>query len=410
MQLIGLMDYDVLLTKYYKCPNYDLGVMYAYYKSNPNISIRLITTFSTKNLSQYDKIYVFKRQPELGHPSGAIRDYYKLPIEEYGPGFRDKPVRPMQRETQFLLPDFTCYNKIILFSLEHPKHPLAWHLHKQAKGGKYKPLRLYETIDGEELKKDYPTSKYHMIYDDPVELLNNPAKWEYYNQLLDKKHHFAFAQSLDISRLNDTNILEQVLNSSKYASIRQSLVATELNDVISWLVNKIISKECKKSLFVLVSLPKDVPSASRFEMMMLMNYYNFKTYYRLRLIPTRDFDFLTQESELALLAFDYLTGKPYYMSFYEYVFNISYLRQGVPKELIHTGEDRYELIFEHYGMSPLLIKLEDWLKTCPQNIEGVFIGGDSNYEKQRRKYYDSQRGKYAFGGSATNASQERSTQ
>ena len=44
-------------------------------------------------------------------------------------------------------------------------------------------------------------------------------------------------------QLNDTNILEQVLSSSRYASIRQVLVATEINDVVSWLVNEMMSKK-----------------------------------------------------------------------------------------------------------------------------------------------------------------------
>ena len=46
------------------------------------------------------------------------------------------------------------------------------------------------------------------------------------------------------------------------------------------------------------------------------------------------------------------------MSYYEYVYNISYLRLQVPKELLHTGEEQYEYIFKKYGMSPLLLRLE----------------------------------------------------
>ena len=55
---IGLMDYDVLRTRYYIAPNYDLGLIYAYFKEDRNINVRLISSPSPNNLSQYDKIYV----------------------------------------------------------------------------------------------------------------------------------------------------------------------------------------------------------------------------------------------------------------------------------------------------------------------------------------------------------------
>ena len=116
-----------------------------------------------------------------------------------------------------------------------------------------------------------------------------------------------------------------------------------------------------------------------------------------------------ENHDLALLAYRYLAEKPYYMSYYEYVFNISYLRKGVQKELIHTGEDRYEFIFQQYGMSPLLKLLEDWIRHHPQYEEHVFIGGSSNYGEQRRKYYDAGRGQIAFRTSAYDSSQKCSS-
>ena len=58
---IGLMDYDVLRTKYYVAPNYDLGLVYAYLKGDRNLNVRLISSPSPTNLAQYDKIYIFKQ-------------------------------------------------------------------------------------------------------------------------------------------------------------------------------------------------------------------------------------------------------------------------------------------------------------------------------------------------------------
>ena len=398
---IGLLDYDVIRTKHYLTPNYDLGVTYAYYKGDKNINIRFVSSLSPKNLSQYDKIYIFKRNKRIAHPSGYIPNYYQYPMEEYGEGFLNKPLRPNLLETRYLAPDFSCYNNMLLFTMEHPKHPLSWNINKKAKGKDYQGVRLYEKLDGEDLKKDYPTSKKIIVYDNPIDLLTDPDKWAYYNELLDKKHKILFAQSLDISLLNDTNILEQVLTESKYAPIRAKLIASDINDVMNWLVDFMLTGKCKKQVHILVKLPIETSPEICFEYLMLMNYYNHKTDFKLKLRPMWDRDYL-EHYTLALLAFNYLTGRPEIMSYYEYVFNIACLSIGVPKYLIHTGEEQYENIFAKYGMADLLVKMEEWIQAHPQFEESVFIGGDSNYEKSRRKYYELRGSTRAFTTSAYN--------
>ena len=142
---------------------------------------------------------------------------------------------------------------------------------KNAKGPKYQHLRLYEEYDGEELKKDYPTGKFCILYDDPIDILNNKDKWEYYNNLLSQKHRFLFAQTLDISRVNDTIILEQVMTNPKYASFRKRLMASEINDNVLWLVNQVLSKEIKKTNTILVKLPVQQGAEVCLETMLLMN-------------------------------------------------------------------------------------------------------------------------------------------
>lgn len=84
------------------------------------------------------------------------------------------------------------------------------------------------------------------------------------------------------------------------------------------------------------------------------------------------------------------------MSFYEYVFYLSYTKLGVPEKMIRTNEDLYEYVFQNYGYAETLRKLEDWMLANPDSADYVFIGGTSNYEKQRRKYYDPRRSNYAF--------------
>ena len=85
---IGLMDYDVLRTRYYIAPNYDLGLIYAYFKEDRNINVRLISSPSPNNLSQYDKIYVFKQSPYIPHPSGYIKIITNIPLKNMGLVYR----------------------------------------------------------------------------------------------------------------------------------------------------------------------------------------------------------------------------------------------------------------------------------------------------------------------------------
>ena len=406
-KLIGLMDYDVIRTRHYHYPNYDIGLVYAYLKDDKNINVRLISSPSLQNLQQYDIIYVFKQSRQLPHPSSVIRDYYKLPIEEYGPGFQDKPLRPYLLETKYILPDCSCYNNMILYSLEHPKAKIAWKISKSAKGGKYKPIRLFEDFEGETLHKDYPTSRYNIVYDDPLDLILNKSKWSYFNELLESKHKFVFAHSLDISQVSDTNILEQILDESKYASLRHNLVATSINQTMIWLMNYVIEKQCFSKIHkIIVTLPMEEGLESCFETLLQINYYYHKSKFQLYLRPVGSTDLL-YGFDLALLAYRYLQGKPDKMSYYEYVFNIAYLRAGAPKHLIHTGEDRYEYIMKNYGTAPTLVVLEKWIQRHPELEEAVFIGGSSDYGKQRKEYYDERRSGFNVGASIENISTER---
>ena len=402
-KLIGLIDYDVLESRVYRAPNYDLGLVYAYLKQNVDVNVRLVSSFSSTNLTQYDKIYIFKQSNNLISPIKKIPGYYKLPIEEYGPGFISKPLRPYLLETRGMLPDCSCYNNMILFSLEKPQSKIAWKISPKAKGGKYQPIRLYETFEGEELKKDYPSSKYCLLYDDPTDILNNKEKLKYYFELKAKKHIFLFAHDIDISKLGDTNILEQVFTNSKYTAFRKGIVATEINDKVDWLVSKIINKEYFKVSNISVKLPVHLGKEICFQTLLMINYYNHKTKFRLRLIPLWEKGYL-EDYDLALLAFKYIKAGAQYMSYYEYVFNVAFLRTGVPKELIHTGEDRYEYILSRYGMPHLLRKLESWLRKNPQFEEQIFIGGSSDYGKSRRKYYDEGRGGFNIKSSIDNIS------
>ena len=48
---IGLIDYDATVQRKYKAPNYDLGLTYAYLSKDPNVSVRLVSSLTERNLS-----------------------------------------------------------------------------------------------------------------------------------------------------------------------------------------------------------------------------------------------------------------------------------------------------------------------------------------------------------------------
>lgn len=84
------------------------------------------------------------------------------------------------------------------------------------------------------------------------------------------------------------------------------------------------------------------------------------------------------------------------MSFYEYVANIGFCNLGIPKRMIRTGEDNYTYLLNKYGTPDILLRLEDFIRRNPNLEESIFIGGDSNYVRQRRECYVSRGSYYAF--------------
>lgn len=403
---IGLLDYDTTITRYYIAPNYDLGVTYAYLKKDKNINVRLISSLGLNNLKQYDKIYIFKQTRLTSPPMATIIGYAYLPMEEYGPGFYNKPLRPFQEETRFTQPDFTCYNNMLRFSLEKPNHYLSWRMNRNAKGGKYKPIRLYEEVNGEELKKDFPTERYNMIYDDPADIILNPEKLEYYMSFLKKHYVFAHAQAFDVGRVNDTNILERVMTEREFAPFRRKMIASKLGDGFQWLVSNALSNNFKKGISIMVKLPVSEGTEKCLETLLLMNYYNRRAKkHTLNLRPIWEDKFL-ETNDLAHLAYKYMAANPAKMSFYKYVIYVGYRRMGIPNETVKMAD--YNYLLEHYGVPPAIVKLERWITQHPEFEEHVLIGG-YRYEEQRKKYNDIGRSEIAFRASSNHIGEERSS-
>ncbi len=394
---IGLIDYDVMFSRKYEVPNYDLGVTYSFLKKDKNYLVRLVAIAAPKDLSQYDEIYIYKKSKYLPHPSFVIKDYYKLPIREFGAGFVNREIRPFFKETREERPDFTCYNAILRFSMEKPNHPKAWKLKPLTNFSQYQHLKLYEQVGNEYLRKDIPNQKNRkiVIYDDLEVLFNSSIQVDFLKELLSKNVIVCFANLLDISLLKDTNILEWIAVEKNFSSIRKKLFASEIDENIEWLANYLIER--KKGFFnIKVLLPQGKTKKYYMNILLYMNYLNNKSNYNMRLRPYSDASTISNYP-LVVAAFRFLYQKPFLMSFYEYLFYVGCKTVGVPKELIKTKEDNYDYIMNKYGMPNLIQEIENWLVLYPEDKEFIFIGGSSNYEQIRRKYYDPRRGKIAFG-------------
>ena len=395
---VGLVDFDPIANNKYIAPNYDLGLTYAYLKQDPNISVKLVTSLNENNLDRYDKLYIFKMSKLLPHPSGLIKNYYNRNISEYGPGFINRERRPYFKETYYLQPDFTCYNPILSFSVNNPKHYYAWKVGNAIKSKHHQQVRLFEEYEGEYLRRDFPQQyKKLVVHDDPNILFNNSEQLKTVNDLINQGYHLTFIQQLDISLLTDTNIIERVITDSNLATLRKRLVISQWNSQAEFFITYCLSHKCKK-LDVVVLYEKGKNDDYYLRSMLTLNYYNNLTNYMLRLRPYWD-KAVVMKSPLTHCLYRFLYETPYLMSFYEYVFCIACRNLKVPKDLIRTDEETYDFILSKYGMDDLLIELEDWLISNPEYEEHVFIGGSSKYEKQRRKAYDARRSKYAFGTS-----------
>ena len=81
-----------------------------------------------------------------------------------------------------------------------------------------------------------------------------------------------FAQPLDISLLNDTNILERIVQDKKYASIMKDLMASDLYVNVEWLVSQIIKNEIKSQVHIKVNIPPGLETAKVLRTLLLMGY------------------------------------------------------------------------------------------------------------------------------------------
>jgi hypothetical protein len=95
------------------------------------------------------------------------------------------------------------------------------------------------------------------------------------------------------------------------------------------LTNTLLTRT-SKNVKIIVDIPKDININRYIIFILLLNEYNRASGYKLRLVPY-DKEARYSGNDFASHVYRYMLGKPHLMSCYEYIFNIVYLRMGVPK-------------------------------------------------------------------------------
>lgn len=239
---IGLIDFDFLSTK--KLCNYNFGVLLvsSYYLEQGS-KVRLIINLNRDNLLQYDKIYIFKDYKTRIQPVNLIKDYYSLPVEEYGEGFLNRPLYPTLPNLIYTRIRTDIYKPIIYyiknggekFSLDE-----KWR-------DEYFPTKIFFDLDGEMLLREIPTKKKLLIYDDPSIFFITELGKQKMTELL-KKSIIKFVKPLRIGIIPSEN-WEYIFNQKKIISFKERLYGKEddpyLDSFVDWVVDGNVNGKIK---------------------------------------------------------------------------------------------------------------------------------------------------------------------
>lgn len=232
MDNVGIIDLDFLETK--KLCSYNFGVLLvsSYYLKRGR-KVRLIIDLQYDNLKKYDKIYIFKDYKTRVFPANIIKNYYSLPIEEYGEGFPNKPLLPDLPELIYTPINTTIYQPIISYIRQGGKQ---FQIDENWPNKNYVPVKIFFEQDGELLLREEPKQKYLWIYDDPIVFFTTSIGRQKMTELL-KKSIIIFIKPLRISVIPPDNY-ETIMLSGRIRHHKSRLYAIDgdpyLDDFINW--------------------------------------------------------------------------------------------------------------------------------------------------------------------------------
>ena len=218
--IIGIMDFDLISTSQLCNFNYGVLLLSSYYLEQ-GLKVRLIINLSYDNLSKYSKIYIFKDYKTKVMPINLIRNYYSLPVEEYGEGFPNRPNLPN-------IPDLT-YTKLRTDIYK----PLLFYINNGGKKfslgpdwtEKYTPTYLFFEKDKEIMLREEPVAKRLLLYDDPLLCFATTFRRNKMTELL-KRCKIKFVKPLRISAVSP-KYFDFILNNTHLVGIKSNLFADE---------------------------------------------------------------------------------------------------------------------------------------------------------------------------------------
>lgn len=235
MKQIGIIDFDFLSTR--KLCNYNFGVLLvsSYYLEQGS-KVRLIINLSKENLVKYSKIYIFKDYKTKIKPINLIKDYYSLPVEEFGEGFDDKPLLPDLPNLIYTQVKTDIY-KPILFYINNGGDKFSL---DEKWNEKYFPTKLFFKLDGELLLREEPKGNRLLVYDDPTLFFTTKLGRQKMTEII-KKSIIKFVKPLRIGIIEPKE-WSQLFKTKHIVSFRNRMYAEDtdpyLEEFLVWCMEK----------------------------------------------------------------------------------------------------------------------------------------------------------------------------
>lgn len=242
---LGIVDFDFLSTK--KLCNYNFGVLLvsSYYLAQGS-KVRLIINLSKENLMKYDKIYIFKDYKTKIQPINLIKDYYSLPVEEYGEGFIDKPLLPNLPDLIYTQVKVDIYKPIIHY-IKNGGNQFSidknWN-------EKYVPTKFFFMSDGELLLREEPRTHRLLVYDEPSLFFTTELGRQKMTETL-KKSIIKFVKPLRIG-IVEPSYWQEIFTNNHLVDFKDSLYANEedpyLEEFLNWCAKSENGKNVKVAI------------------------------------------------------------------------------------------------------------------------------------------------------------------
>ena len=239
---IGIIDMDFLSTRELRNFNFGVLLVASYYQVR-GPKARLIIDLNYDNLSKYKRIFVFKSYKTKIHPINLIKDYYTLPVEEYGEGFPGRPLFPSLPEIIFTPVQTDIYKPIMEYMKQGGK--------KFTMSPKWQPnvhpTMLFFEQDGEILSREYPKKSRLLVYDDPLIILNTDVGLSTVKSLKSKKKAIKLVKPIRIGKVSP-DLYDWLFTSRTILSFQEDLYAEDgdeyLEAFLEWCRT---SNNCKET-------------------------------------------------------------------------------------------------------------------------------------------------------------------